>query len=88
MLAKGLYTPMCSCHIMPPHDWLGVTDCVESGIWAPLSRNKAYLWLLNSPVTNMAIFKNGKQFLAATKQLYEWYCLSVRLSVRPSVTPF
>ena len=31
-------------------------------------------------------------FLAATKQLYEWYfpsvCLSVRLSVCPSVTPF
>ena len=31
-------------------------------------------------------------FLAATKQLYEWYFLSVRLSVRPSVclsvTPF
>ena len=32
------------------------------------------------------------QFLAATKQLYEWYflsvCLSVCLSVRLSVTPF
>ena len=32
------------------------------------------------------------QFLAATKQLYKWYfpsvCLSVRLSVRLSVTPF
>ena len=31
-------------------------------------------------------------FLAATKQLYEWFspsvCLSVRPSVRPSVTPF
>ena len=27
-------------------------------------------------------------FLAATKQLYEWYFLSVRLSVCPSVTPF
>ena len=31
-------------------------------------------------------------FLAATKQLYKWYfpsvCLSVRLSVCPSVTPF
>ena len=31
-------------------------------------------------------------FFAATKQLYEWFsppvCLSVRLSVRPSVTPF
>ena len=26
-------------------------------------------------------------FLAATKQLYEWYFLSVRLSVRPSVCP-
>ena len=27
-------------------------------------------------------------FLAATKQLYEWFSPSVRLSVRPSVTPF
>ena len=27
-------------------------------------------------------------FLAATKQLYEWYFLSVRPSVRLSVTPF
>ena len=31
-------------------------------------------------------------FLAATKQLYDWFspsvCPSVRLSVRPSVTPF
>ena len=27
-------------------------------------------------------------FLAATKQLYKWYFPSVRLSVRPSVTPF
>ena len=27
-------------------------------------------------------------FLAATKQLYEWYFLSVCLSVRPSVCPF
>ena len=27
-------------------------------------------------------------FLAATKQLYEWFSLPVRLSVRPSVTPF
>ena len=28
------------------------------------------------------------EFLAATKQLYEWYFLSVRLSVCLSVTPF
>ena len=28
------------------------------------------------------------QFLAATKQLYEWFSPSVCLSVRPSVTPF
>ena len=28
------------------------------------------------------------EFLAATKQLYEWYFLSVCLSVRLSVTPF
>ena len=27
-------------------------------------------------------------FLAATKQLYEWFSPSVRLSVSPSVTPF
>ena len=36
--------------------------------------------------------KNVLVFLAATKQLYEWYflsvCPSVRLSVCPSVTPF
>ena len=30
----------------------------------------------------------NKLFLAATKQLYEWYFPSVRLSVCPSVTPF
>ena len=28
-----------------------------------------------------------KKFLAATKQLYEWFSPSVRLSVRPSVCP-
>ena len=37
-------------------------------------------------------FQINCYFLAATKQLYEWYflsvCLSVRLSVRLSVTPF
>ena len=31
---------------------------------------------------------NPFSFLAATKQLYEWYFLSVRPSVRLSVTPF
>ena len=43
----------------------------------------------------MAIYNDRytrDMFLAATKQLYEWYfpsvCLSVRLSVCPSVTPF
>ena len=37
-------------------------------------------------------FYHTRMFLAATKQLYKWYfpsvCLSVRLSVCPSVTPF
>ena len=33
-------------------------------------------------------FKNKFEFLAATKQLYEWFSPSVRPSVCPSVTPF
>ena len=41
---------------------------------------------------NKFYFHVAKQFLAATKQLYEWFspsvCPSVCLSVRPSVTPF
>ena len=34
------------------------------------------------------IWSETSTFLAATKQLYEWYFLSVCLSVCPSVTPF
>ena len=33
-------------------------------------------------------FKRQNYFLAATKQLYDWFSPSVCLSVRPSVTPF
>ena len=39
----------------------------------------------------MTTIQNGKcyeTFLAATKQLYDWFSPSVCLSVRPSVTPF
>ena len=51
-----------------------------------------HLWILS--VTNLksiSIFPGCIEylsFLAATKQLYEWYFLSVCLSVRLSVTPF
>ena len=51
-----------------------------------------HLWILS--VTNLksiSIFAGCIEylsFLAATKQLYEWYFLSVCLSVRLSVTPF
>ena len=43
-------------------------------------------------INRRARCKHCTKFLAATKQLYKWYfpsvCLSVRLSVRLSVTPF
>ena len=43
------------------------------------TQNKVYLILSHLILSH---------FLAATKQLYEWYFPSVRLSVCPSVTPF
>ena len=49
---------------------------------------------LNRLINKSPWFCNNRKilFLAATKQLYEWYflsvCLSDQLSVRPSVTPF
>ena len=36
---------------------------------------------------NSFFFRNVYIFLAATKQLYDWFSLSVRPSVRPSVCP-
>ena len=36
----------------------------------------------------LSLVMNLQLFLAATKQLYEWFSPSVRLSVCPSVTPF
>ena len=36
---------------------------------------------------NSFFFRNVYIFLAATKQLYDWFSLSVCLSVRPSVCP-
>ena len=43
---------------------------------------------LKSLETHWYLDRIGVLFLAATKQLYEWYFLSVCLSVCPSVTPF
>ena len=62
------------------------------------------IWWWNDAQSLMLLRRGALLFLAATKQLYEWYflsvcpsvcpsvrlsvCLSVRLSVCPSVTPF
>ena len=45
-------------------------------------------WLWNVEQSLKQQRRDGLLFLAATKQLYEWYFLSVRLSVCLSVTPF
>ena len=65
--------------------------------------NTAIWWPLGVPVVSVTCvrvrwvsltwkYTQWNIFLAATKQLYKWYfpsvCLSVRLSVRLSVTPF
>ena len=55
-----------------------------------------YIWWWNDAQSLMLLRRGALLFLAATKQLYDWFspsvclsvCLSVRLSVRPSVTPF
>ena len=59
------------------------------GLWLSSFIGIDLLWVKILGHTIVAIIKS---FLAATKQLYEWYflsvCLSVCLSVRLSVTPF
>ena len=55
-----------------------------------------HIWWWNDTYSLMLLRRGALLFLAATKQLYEWFspsvclsvCLSVRLSVRLSVTPF
>ena len=55
-----------------------------------------HIWWWNDAYSLMLLRRGALLFLAATKQLYEWFspsvrpsvCLSVRPSVRLSVTPF
>ena len=76
---------------------------VENDNIASHIHDKYYLYYSIMPNIYIYIYKMNKRlhqsvacticiFLAATKQLYKWYfpsvCLSVRLSVRLSVTPF
>ena len=61
-----------------------------------LKIRQSYTNWLNHDRKSLQLLDNVYRFLAATKQLYEWYFLSVcpsvrpsvRLSVCPSVTPF
>ena len=69
------YTQLCSVHYQTCYHHVNVC-----GLWG---------WMWNA----LDIWPHCLSlFLAATKQLYEWFSpsvhLSVRLSVRPSVTPF
>ena len=47
-----------------------------------------HIWWWDDAYSLIMLRKGALLFLAATKQLYEWYFLSVCLSVCPSVTPF
>ena len=58
------------------HDWAILGPLADKNTWKGV--------LLELPASE----KFSGLFLAATKQLYEWFSPSVRLSVRPSVTPF
>ena len=46
------------------------------------------IWWWNDAQSLMLLRRGALLFLAATKQLYDWFSPSVCLSVRPSVTPF
>ena len=59
---------------------------VLTGAWRHRSRT-TYTYLSTMAATNLRT-QVKLLFLAATKQLYQWYFPSVCPSVRPSVTPF
>ena len=60
-------------------------------LWVLISMWHFVIWLFSQNLFKMWGIA-GSNFLAATKQLYEWYflyiCPSVHPSVGPSVTPF
>ena len=64
---------------------------LHDGITMLFSCDQAAIWLFQSVCPSVCLSVRHT-FLAATKQLYEWFspsvCPSVRPSVRPSVTPF
>ena len=77
-----IYHILCVC----------VCVCVGGGGGGGGDVNASVLWVMgqinHDKCVSFELLGQVRHFLAATKQLYEWFSLSVRLSVCLSVTPF